>query len=88
MFGIVFLRSKHISRDKELEDKLCMLFFEQHLFLFTHKEHLFEYEKVRELLFFWKNKFFEEPISQVSKERYLVLWENDMKYMKELVASH
>lgn len=83
-----FLRVKKSSWDKALDDKLCTLFFEQHLFLAVHKHELYEYEKVKELLFFAKDKLFEETISQDDKEKYLLLWQNDLKYVQELVKAH
>lgn len=86
ILAFVFFRARKSSGDKELEDDLCKLFYEQHLFLAVHKHQLYEYEKVKELLFFAKDKLFQEAISQDDKEKYLLLWQNDLKYVQELIT--
>jgi hypothetical protein len=50
-----------------------------------HKADLFEFEKVKELLFFQKNKFFQQHITQETKKNYLEKAEQDILYVQGLV---
>ena len=80
----LFLYNK-TSPQQALDTKLATLFFEQHLFLFQNKDKLFAYEKVKELLFLQKIKFFQEPFSKKNKEKCYTLALKDLQYAKELI---
>jgi sensor histidine kinase regulating citrate/malate metabolism len=85
---VVFLRSRQVLWNKQKEDQLCTLFFEQHAFLFKNKQKLFAYDKVKELTFFQKNKLFESVITNKSKQKYLTLAQTDMTYLEGLLKEH
>lgn len=64
--------------DKELEQ----IFFQQHMFLLTHKNELFAFDKVKELVFYNKKKFFATNITPQTKRAYLHLGKSDMQYLE------
>jgi hypothetical protein len=82
---VVFLGSKKIVRNKQKEEQLCILFFEQHAFLYQNKQKLFAYDKAKELAFFQKNKLFESVITNKNKQKYLTLAGADMTYLEGLL---
>ena len=88
LLGVVFLRSRQIVRNKQKEEQLCTLFFEQHAFLYQNKKTLFAYDKAKELVFFQKNKLFESVLTNKSKHKYLTLADSDMTYLKGLLKEH
>lgn len=85
---VVLLHSRQAVRNKQKEDQLCKIFFDQHAYLLKNKEQLFVYNKVKELTFFQKNKLFELPITNKSKQKYLALAQTDLIYLEDLLKGH
>gem|GEM_PF-6727838 len=63
MLIIIHLIRRYKRQENDTDKTVCELFYNQHAFLVIYKENFFEFEKVKELVFYKKKKLFEHIVN-------------------------